>query len=366
MTELETLIQQITPIEQTWIEKAIERQNRLTKPPLSLGRLEDIACRMAAIQQTLGPSVERKRIAVFAGDHGVTEEGVSPYPSEVTAQMVANFLAGGAAINALAQTANADLIIVDAGVRSPIPQVDFSGRPIQFLQRPVRKGTRNFTREAALTRDEVLAAIRLGHEVAIDAKGAGIQLIGIGEMGIGNTTTAAAVTAALTRLSPVDVTGRGTGATDEILATKRRVVERGLQLHAPDSNDALQILQAFGGMELAGLVGLCLGAAAERIAIVCDGFIATASAALAVRLCPAVAGYLFAAHLSVEPGHAALLEILEQKPLLNLNMRLGEGTGAALAMNVIDAAVRAFVQMATFESAGVSNREETLPQATGR
>lgn len=366
MNELSTLIAQIAPTEQSWLDRASARQNQLTKPPLSLGRLEEVACRMSAIQRTLKPNVARKRVVVFAGDHGVTEEGVSPYPSEVTAQMVANFLAGGAAINALAQTAGADLVIVDAGVRSPIPQVEFAGRPIQFLQRPVRKGSRNFAKEPALTREEALAAIWLGHEVASDAKRAGIQLIGIGEMGIGNTTAAAAITAALTGLAPVDVTGRGTGASDEILASKRAVVERGLRLHAPDRNDSLQILQAFGGLELAGLTGVCLGAAAEHLAIACDGFIATASAALAVRMCPAVADYLFAAHLSVEPGHAALLEILGQKPLLNLNMRLGEGTGAALAMSIIDAAVRAFVEMATFESAGVSDKQDALQEAAGR
>ena len=363
MTEVAALIKQIVPVQQSWIVKAIERQSRLTKPPLSLGRLEDLACRMAAIQQTLKPTVERKRIAVFAGDHGVTEEGVSPYPSEVTAQMVANFLAGGAAINALAKTAGADLVIVDAGVRSPIPQVEFSERPIQFVQRPVRKGSRNFTREPALTREEVLAAIKLGHEVALDAKAAGVRLIGMGEMGIGNTTAAAAITAALTGLAAADVTGRGTGASDDILATKRSVVDRALHLHAPYAENAMEILQCLGGLEIAGLVGFCFGAAAERIAIVCDGFIATASAALAVRMAPAVADYLFAAHLSVEPGHAALLEMLRQKPLLNLNMRLGEGTGAALAMTLIDAAVRAFTEMATFESAGVSDRQEVPEQA---
>lgn len=359
---LET-ITQIARVEQSWIAQARERQNHLTKPPGSLGKLEEIACRMAAIQQTLSPSVDRKRIVVFAADHGVAEEGVSPYPSEVTAQMVANFLRGGAAINALAKTARADLVIVDAGVKSPIPTIETSGKQIQFIQGPIRKGSRNFTKEPALTPDETTSAIRLGHEVVADAKRTGVNLIGIGEMGIGNTTAAAAITAALTGLPAATVTGRGTGADDEILARKRFVVEQALRLHAPKADDALRILQTLGGLEVAGLVGVCLGAAAGRIAIVCDGFIATASAALAVRLCPACADYMFAAHLSSEPGHAALLHIVGQEPLLKLDMRLGEGTGAALTMNIIDAAVNAFVEMATFESAGVSDKQVLVKEA---
>jgi nicotinate-nucleotide--dimethylbenzimidazole phosphoribosyltransferase len=357
MHEILNIAGQIHSIERNWFDKAEDRQNRLTKPPQSLGRLEDIACRMAAIQQTLSPAVDRKSIVIFAADHGVTEEGVSPYPAEVTAQMVANFLRGGAAINALAKTAGADLVIVDAGVKSPIPAVNISNKKIQFIQKPVRKGSRNFAHEPALTPEETVIAIRLGYCLALKAKAAGVNLIGIGEMGIGNTTAAAAVTAALTGLPAAAVTGRGTGADDEILAKKRSVVEQALHLYAPDANDPLLILQTIGGLELAGLVGVCLGAAASRIAIVCDGFIATASAALTVRLSPVSADYMFAAHLSSEPGHAALLRIIQQEPLLDLNMRLGEGTGAALAMNIIDAAVRAFTEMATFETAGVSNKD---------
>jgi nicotinate-nucleotide--dimethylbenzimidazole phosphoribosyltransferase len=343
-------------VEQSWFDQALVRQNRLTKPPQSLGRLEEIACRIAAIQRTLSPAVDHKSLMVFAADHGVTEEGVSPYPAEVTAQMVANFLRGGAAINALAKTAGAQLVIVDAGVKSPIPVVKGSNSQMRFIQEPVRKGSRNLAKEPALTADETITALRLGYDLTLEAKEAGVNLIGIGEMGIGNTTAAAAVTAALTGLPAAAVTGRGTGADDRILATKTSVVEQALRLHAPDANDPLRILQTMGGLELAGLAGVCLGAAASRIAVVSDGFIATAGAALAVRLCPASADYMIAAHLSAEPGHAPLLGIIQQKPLLDLNMRLGEGTGAALAMTIIDAAVRAFTEMATFEAAGVSNR----------
>ena len=362
MTELNRILEQIVPVEQHWLEQAAERQNRLTKPPRSLGKLEEIACRMAAIQRTLSPRVDRKRVVVFAGDHGITAEGVSPYPSEVTAQMVANFLRGGAAINSIARTVGADLVIADAGVAFPIPPVDISRLDAEFVHKPVRAGTRNFIREPAMTTEETLSAIMLGVAIATDAHRAGMHLIGLGEMGIGNTTAAAAVTAALTGFPAASVTGRGTGADDEILSRKRQVVEQGLHLHSPSPDDPLQILSTLGGLELAGLTGLCLGAAAHRIAIVCDGFIASASAAIAVRLCPAAADYMFAGHLSTEPGHAVILGLLDRKPLLQLDMRLGEGSGAALAMAVIDAAVAAFTGMATFESAGVSDKQETAPK----
>jgi len=354
---LEKIIAEIRPIDREWLRRAAEREDRLTKPPHSLGKLEEIACRIVAIQQTLSPRVDHKRIVVFAGDHGVTEEGVSPYPSAVTAQMVANFLRGGAAINAVAKTVGADLVIVDAGVASPIPAVA-PNPAIQFVAKPVRQGTRNFLKEPALTREETLEAILLGCQLAHEAAQAGVNLIGTGEMGIGNTTSASAVASALTGRPALAVTGRGTGVDDKALDKKRSVVDRAVRMHSPKPDDAFHILQTLGGLELAGIAGLCLGAAAHRMAIVCDGFIATTSAAAAVRLCPAVADYIFPGHLSTEPGHAVVLELLGHKPLLQLEMRLGEGTGAALATSVIDAAVRTFVEMATFESAGVSDKQE--------
>ena len=363
MQELKKIISEIKPVDQSWSDKAAERENCLTKPPRSLGKLEEIACRLSAIQHTLSPRVDRKRVVVFAGDHGITEEGVSPYPSEVTAQMVANFLRGGAAINAVARTIGAELVIVDAGVAFPIPPIDTVSENVEFIREPVRKGTRNFVKEPALTEEEALRGILLGYRVAEQAKGAGVNLIGMGEMGIGNTTSASAVTAALTGSPASVVTGRGTGVDDEALIRKRKIVDQGVRLHASRPDDAFHVLRSLGGLELAGLAGLCLGAAANRIAIVCDGFIATTSAAVAVKLCPAVADYLFSGHLSTEPGHAIILEVLGRKPLLHLEMRLGEGTGAALAMNVIDAAARTFVEMATFESAGVSDKQETVRKA---
>ena len=364
MKELEKIISEIRPVDLSWLEKAKERQDHLTKPPLSLGQLEEIACRLAAIQQTLSPRVDRKRVVVFAGDHGVTEEGVSPYPSEVTAQMVANFLRGGAAINAVARTIGAELIVVNAGVASPIPEIEIASSGVGFIQRPVRKGTRNFTKETALTREETLRGLLLGCEMAHEAKQAGVNLIAMGEMGIGNTTSASAITAVLTESAASSVTGRGTGVDDEALIRKQKIVDRGVRLHAPSPDDPFHVLQSLGGLELAGLAGLCLGAAVNRMAIVCDGFIATASAAVAVKMCPAVSDYLFCGHLSTEPGHAIILSFLGKKPLLQLDMRLGEGTGAALAMGVIDAAVRTFVEMATFESAGVSDKPGAAQKAS--
>jgi nicotinate-nucleotide--dimethylbenzimidazole phosphoribosyltransferase len=366
MSIIEETIKRIGPVDAALIKMAEARQQQLTKPPGSLGRLEEIANRLCAIQKTLEPTAAGRRIVIFAADHGVAAEGVSAYPPEVTAQMVANFCAGGAAINALAQVAQSELCVVDIGVAGSIPDLaanqtghDCRGpvaRSARFASRRVRAGTRNMTRGAAMTEDEMWSALRAGLELAEAATSEGITLIGLGEMGIGNTTAASAVTAALTGLEPSRVTGRGTGADDATFARKVKAVKAALDINKPDGGDALDVLRKVGGLEIAGLCGLCLGAAAMRRAIITDGFIATAGAALAVRLCPNVSGYIFAAHLSPEPGHAVLLDLINQRPILDLEMRLGEGTGAALAMNIIAAAVAAFTEMATFESAGVTKR----------
>lgn len=363
MNDFGRLIAQIEPVSESWIRDAMTRQDSLTKPPGSLGLLEKIASRVVAIQRSLSPTVEHKRILVFAADHGVVEEGVSPYPQEVTAQMVANFLRGGAAINAIARAAGADVVVINIGVKHHIPPVEIANPSIQFIDRPVRHGTRNFLSEPALTMDEAVAAIMLGAEIAMQSAAGGVGLIGLGEMGIGNTTASAAITAALTGAPSSAVTGRGTGADDEMLAKKQLVVEKALELHADQLSDPLGMLSAIGGLELAGLAGVCLGAAASRIPVVLDGFITTAAAAIAVEISPAIADYLFAAHLSVERGHAILLERLQLRAMLNLEMRLGEGTGAAIAMKVIESAVRAFAEMATFDSAGVSGQDALNPKA---
>jgi nicotinate-nucleotide--dimethylbenzimidazole phosphoribosyltransferase len=344
------LFESIQPVDEGLIQKARARQLELTKPPASLGRLEEIANRMAAIQRTLSPSVDRPRIVLFAADHGVCAEGVNPYPQAVTAQMVGNFLRGGAAINAIARVVGAELRIVDAGVASEI-----SGEGL--IRRPIARGTRNFCLEPAMSREQAIEAIALGSEMAETAVTEGCRLLGAGEMGIGNTTAASALTAALTGLPAASVTGVGTGADEAGVLRKRSAIERALKLHGPYINDPLDMLARLGGFEIAAICGCCLGAAANRCALLVDGFIATAAAALAVQFDPRVKDYLFAAHRSTEPGQEPLLQIIGQRPLLDLEMRLGEGTGAALAIPVVRAGVEALTRMATFESAAVSERE---------
>ena len=349
--ELNKTLERIAPVDPEWIQRAERRQLELTKPPHSLGELENIANRLCAIQQTLTPSVAQREIYVFAASHGVCEENISPYPSAVTRQMVLNFLNGGAAINALAKIAGAELTVIDVGVDG-----EFNSQAKNFVQAKVANGTKNFTGGAAMSEDEMTQALRVGFDAAKKAQSKGTTLIGLGEMGIGNTTAASAITAALLNLEPETTTGRGTGADDETWRRKIETVRRAIAINQPDANDAFDVLRKVGGLEIAALVGLIISAAANRTAIITDGFIATAAAALAVKAHPAIAGYIFAAHLSVEQGHASLLEYIKQKPLFDLQMRLGEGTGAALAMNVIAAAVAAFLEMATFESASISNR----------
>lgn len=332
---------------------AAERQMELTKPPGSLGRLEEIANRLCAIQGTPEPSAAPREIFVFAASHGVCAESVSPYPSSVTAQMVLNFLRGGAAINALAKVAAADLQIVDIGV-----DADFTETAANFVKAKVARGTKNFAVEAAMTESECSAAIEIGIGLAKKASERRVKIIGLGEMGIGNTTAASAISAALLGGAAEKYVGRGTGADDAMLATKIETVRRALETNQPNAADAFDVLRKVGGLEIAGLVGLCLGAAQEKIAIIADGFITTAAVALAAKICPAATEYVFASHLSKECGHAPLLEFVGQKPLFDFEMRLGEGTGAALAMNVVAASVAAFNEMATFgEMQGIRDQE---------
>jgi nicotinate-nucleotide--dimethylbenzimidazole phosphoribosyltransferase len=349
MKLLEETIHEIRPIDPRWIASASQRQLELTKPPGSLGRLEEIANRCAAIGESFELTADRPRIVLFSADHGVCAEGVSAYPQEVTAQMVLNFLRGGAAINALARSGGIELQVVDVGVANPLPPSS------ELMGRRVANGTRNFCQTTAMTEAEMVAALEIGIGLACDSTAAGCDLLGFGEMGIGNTTSASAITAALTGEPIQAVVGAGAGADEAILARKRSAIKRGLALHAASLETPLGILRSVGGLEIAAMCGFCLGAAARRVPAVMDGFIATAAAALAVRLCPAASGYVFAAHRSAEPGHAYLLQALAQEPLLDLGMRLGEGTGAALAMKLIQASIAAFTRMATFATAGVSN-----------
>lgn len=350
MQLLAETIAAIRAVDSRWIDAACRRQLKLTKPPQSLGRLEQIANRCAAIRESFEITAGQPRIVLFAADHGVCAEGVSPYPQAVTAQMVLNFLRGGAAINAIAQTGGIELKVVDAGVATALPCSS------ELLSRRAGPGTRNFCEEPAMTEVEMMSALATGIELARDSVTAGCDLLGFGEMGIGNTTSASAIAAALTREPVEAVVGCGTGADEACMVRKRAAVQRGLALHADNLGDPLGILRCVGGFEIAAMCGFCLGAAAHRTPVAMDGFIATAAAVLAVGICPAMSGYLFASHCSVEPGHAHLLARLGEEPLLRLQMRLGEGTGAALAMKIMQASVAAFTGMATFEAAGVSNK----------
>lgn len=348
MNLIEETINRISPIDLEWIKRSAIAQLQLTKPPGSLGKLEEVANRLAAIQRTLKPDVSRRRIYVVAADHGVAEEGVSAYPREVTAQMVNNFLRGGAAINVLARHGEIEIRVVDAGVNADLSAAE------NLIQAKIIRGTANFTRGSAMTRQQTEEAVMCGIELARMAAAEGITLLGIGEMGIGNTTAASAITSALTGLSPELVTGRGTGVDDAGLQRKIQVIKRALDINQPVRQEALDVLAKIGGAEIGVMTGIALGAAASGTPIVADGFISTAAVALAYRLCPQTQDYLFVAHRSQEIGHEALIELIGVQPLLDLQMRLGEGTGAALAMHIIVAAAKLLGEMATFAEAGVS------------
>jgi nicotinate-nucleotide--dimethylbenzimidazole phosphoribosyltransferase len=329
---------------------AWKRQDSLTKPPRSLGRLEEIGVRLAAISGKINPPVARKAVIVMAADHGVTAEGVSAYPSAVTPQMVLNFLRGGAAINVLARQAGARVAVVDIGVAS-----DLSPHP-QLFQRKIMAGTANFAKGPAMSRAQAEASIAAGIEIFELLYRDGLDLLATGDMGIGNTTASAAIVSAICGKSPQVDTGRGTGVDDAGLARKVAVIERALSLNKPDSRDAIDVLSKVGGLEIGGLAGAVIAAAAHRVPVVIDGFISGAAALIAAELSPEIKPYLFAAHLSVEAGHRTILDRLGLKPLLDLNLRLGEGTGAVLAFHLLEAASRLMAEMATFGEAGVSEK----------
>lgn len=335
-----------------WGDRAWARLDSLTKPPRSLGRLEELAQRIAVLQRTERPSVEGKAIVLMAGDHGVVAEGVSPYPAAVTGQMVANFVAGGAAINQLAGRVGARLVLVDIGVASPLPV------SAQVISARIANGTRNMAEGPAMSREQAVAAVLSGIGIAEELADEGVDLIGTGEMGIGNSTAAAAVVAALTGLAPDVVVGPGTGLDGDGLERKARVVERALRVNKPDPSDPLGVLAKVGGFEIAGLAGVVIGAAARGLPVVSDGYICGAATLAAVRMAPACSPWVFASHRSAEPGHRHVLEALDMRPVLELDMRLGEGTGAALAMQIIDSACSVMSGMATFEEAGVQDRED--------
>lgn len=346
------IVASIAPPGELWGTQARTHLDELTKPIGSLGMLEDIAAQIVAIRCG-DPSELRKAAYIFAADHGIAAEGVSAYPSEVTRQMVKNFLENGAAINVLAKLHRVELTIVDVGVNA-----DFDSRD-GLLNQKVRKGTRNMLREAAISKEELAQALSVGINLAAQAKARNETLLAVGEMGIGNTTAASAITAMLTGYPPALVTGKGTGLTASAQERKRRVIEAILKKHFADyrnnsSPDPLEVLRRIGGLEIAAMTGFILGAAQQHIPVVIDGFISTAAAAIAFAITPLVRDYLFSGHQSEEPGHRVLLEYLALKPILSLSMRLGEGTGAVLAMPIIESAMRLYNEMATFASAGVS------------
>ena len=343
-------IGRIQPTDARLLAQAQARLDRLTKPIGSLGQLEELAARYVMITGEMKPKVPRGAVFTFAADHGVTVEGVSAYPSAVTPQMVLNFLRGGAGVNVLARHVGIDVRVVDIGVA-----FDFEAVP-GLIHKKVMSGTKNLLVESAMSPTQAEQALQVGIELATKAAQEGIGLIGTGEMGIGNTTASSAIVAVMTGRPVSEVTGRGTGIDDASHARKIDVIQRALDNHRLDSTNAMEVLAKVGGLEIGGLAGLMLGAAAARIPVVLDGFIAGAAALIAVGLQPHCKDYLIASHRSVERGHQAILDHLGLKPLFDLDLRLGEGTGACLGMSLVFAAIKILTEMATFDEAGVSER----------
>jgi len=355
-SRLTELIARIEDIDLQAITGARERQDRLTKPRGSLGRLEQIAVQLAGIRGDPLPRITEKVIITMAGDHGVVAEGVSLYPQAVTAQMVHNFLAGGAGVNVLARHVGARVVVADLGVAAQLSGPSTASPSCRFLGKKVRWGTDNMRRGPAMSREEALACLQAGVEVLEEA-GRGADIVGIGEMGIGNTTSASAICALLTASPVTEVTGRGTGLDDEALRHKVEVIELALAVNRPNPADAIDVLAKVGGCEIGGMAGAMLAAAAHRLPVVLDGFICGAAALIACALAPRLRGYLIASHQSVEVGHRRLLRHLGLTPILKLDLHLGEGTGAALGIFMAEAAARILNEMATFAEAGVSSKE---------
>lgn len=354
-TALASWLNQIPEPNAEKAQAAQARLNQLTKPIGSLGALEDLAIRLSAMTGQLCPTFGHLAVLIAAGDHGVVAERVSPYPQEVTAQMVLNFLRGGAAINALAAQAGARVIVADAGIASELPE-----HP-RLRRVAVSRGTRNLIREPAMTREQAVAAILAGAQIVTNERETGLDLLALGEMGIGNTTIAACLTSAFTGAPADQTAGRGTGLDDAGLHHKRAVIAAALKRAQPQQSDPLGTLAELGGFEIALLVGAMIGAAVYRIPIVLDGYVVSSAALVAVAIAPTLRHYLIAGHRSAEPGHRLALAHLGLSPLLVLEMRLGEGSGAALALPLIQATARTMREMATFEEAGVREREEDTP-----
>jgi nicotinate-nucleotide--dimethylbenzimidazole phosphoribosyltransferase len=352
MKKINEVIRKIGELDYSLMNKAQERLDNLTKPQGSMGRMEELAKLVVGIAKKERPILKNKVIFTLAGDHGVTEEGVSAYPKEVTPQMVYNFLRGGAGINVLANHVGARVIVVDAGVA-----VDLESHP-ELVIKKINYGTKNMTKGPAMTREEAIKSIEAGIEVFEDEFKKEIDIIGTGDMGIGNTTPSSAIAAVFTGKPVGDVTGRGTGINDSGLKNKVEVIKRALEINKANPKDPIDVLSKVGGFEIGGLAGIILTASSRRTPVVIDGFISGAAALIAYHLEPKVKDFLIASHCSVERGHKIILDHIGLKPILDLELRLGEGTGAALAMGIIDAGVRIMTEMATFRSAGVSEKSK--------
>lgn len=345
-------LKRIRPVSEDYAEQAQNRLDNLTKPQGSLGRLEEFARRLVAITKNAMPVLDRKVIFTFAGDHGVADEGVSAYPREVTRQMVLNFLNGGAGINVLARHAGSEVVVVDMGVDYDFGKID------GLVSRKIVMGTKNMRKGPAMTRAEAETCIDVGIELADEYAKKGYAIFGTGDMGIANTTPSSAIAAVLTEKSVPEVTGKGTGIDDHALKIKIKVIEDSIALNRPDPKDPVDVLAKVGGAEIGGIAGLVIGAAANSVPVVIDGFISTAGALLAYCLEPKTGEYMFAAHNSVEKGHKAMLGKMGLRPVLDLDLRLGEGTGAALAMLMIEAGIKIYREMATFGDAGISTKKD--------
>ena len=350
--QLRRTIGKIGRLDEKAMAEAAERQDRLTKPAGSLGRLEEISVRIAGIQGRPNPQIRKKAVVVMAADHGVVAEGTSAYPQAVTAQMVLNFLRGGAGINVIAKQVGAQIVVVDMGVAEQMPSHK------DLLSRRIGAGTSNMVLGPAMSEDQAVQALETGIEIVEVLTASGLDIIGTGDMGIGNTTASSAICAVMTGKKASEVTGRGTGIGDDQLRHKADVIEKALRMNSPDPREPQQVLAKVGGFEIAGLAGVMLAAGAHRVPVVVDGFISGAAAIVAAAMAPNLREFMIAGHVSVEQGHRVILQHLGLKPLVDLGMRLGEGTGGALAMFLCETATRVLAEMATFDEAGVSERSE--------
>ncbi|MBL7197975.1 MAG: nicotinate-nucleotide--dimethylbenzimidazole phosphoribosyltransferase [Candidatus Omnitrophica bacterium] len=350
MDKINETINKIGRLDYDLMEKAQERLDNLTKPQGSLGRLEELAKVIVGITRSENPCLKNKVIFTFAADHGVTDEKISAFPKEVTPQMVYNFVNGGAGINVLARHVGAKVVVADMGLA-----IDLESSP-ELIIKKINYGTKNMAKGSAMTKEEAIKSIEAGIEIFEKELKSGIDIVGTGDMGIGNTTASSAIASVFTGSPVEEVVGRGTGINDDILKNKIGVIKKSISLNKPDSKDAIDVLSKVGGFEIGGLAGVILAAASKRIPVVIDGFISGAAALIAYHLQPKVKDYMIAAHCSVEKGHKIILNYIGLKPILDLNLRLGEGTGAALAMNIIDAGIKILNEMATFKGAGVTEK----------